>query len=52
MSSDEIKGKWNTLKKWQQSRLIHYAIDKNWSMYWYLKEMFLQKNKYDRNKEK
>ena len=52
MSSDELKGKWTTLKKWQQSKLIHYAVDKNWPMYWYLKEIFLWKNSYDRNKEK
>ena len=40
-----LKGQWNTLKKWQQGRLRHYAIEKYWKKYWYYKEVFLYMDK-------
>lgn len=41
---DNIKGQWNSLKRWQQNRLVGWAINKNWKMYWFMKEIWLSTN--------
>lgn len=40
----EIRGKWSKLKGWQKGRLIYWAINKDWKMYWYMKEIWLSVN--------
>lgn len=40
----DLKGKWSTLQRWQQYRLIHYACTKEWKAYWYYKMVFLNMN--------
>jgi hypothetical protein len=41
-----LKGQWNQLKKYQQYKLTHYAILKEWKSYWYYKQLYLTINKY------
>lgn len=39
-----IKGRYNELEKWQKSRLKHFAVTKEWKLYWSYKETFLYMN--------